>query len=187
MEKHPLSSVLLPLICIERAGGVQTPPFLASYSLCLGNAWFPGGAAEQGLIHCSKSGTQQDQNPTIFPCQHGSCGRRGKLWAQLCNIARAMGTCSQSRQELHLAHHTGRQMKHRDGDLLEVRSWIQTQTSKLNTFRKPYAANPGSKEKPSVCSEPSATPTHGNGDGARWGPWKVSLVSYFIIISRLSS
>lgn len=110
-----------------------------------------------------------------------------KTGAQLRNIAPAMETCSRSRRELHLAHRTGRRMKRSDGDLLEVRSWIQTQTSKQNTFRKPYAANPGSKEEPSVCSEPGATPTHGNGAGARWGPWKVSLVSYFIIISTLSS
>lgn len=102
-----------------------------------------------------------------------------KTWAQLRNIAGTMGTCSRRRWELHLAHHIGRRMKRSDGDLLEVRSWIQTQTSKQNTFRKPYAANPGSKEKPSVCSEPGATPTHGNGAGARWGPWKVSRFLFY--------
>lgn len=85
-----------------------------------------------------------------------------------------------------MARHSGREMKHRDGDLLEVRSWIPAQTFKPNTFGKPYAASPGSEEKPSVCSEPGATPTHGNGDGAGWGPGKAPLLSYSVIIFMLS-
>lgn len=134
---------------------------------------------------------QQTWTPAGLKSHHISMPAR-TFWETWITLVPASQYCScyrnmRSRRELHLAHHTGRQMKHSDGDLLEVRSWIQTQTSKLNTFRKPYAANPGSKEKPSVCSEPGATPTHGNGDGARWGRWKVSLVSRFIIISRLSS
>lgn len=52
-----------------------------------------------------------------------------------------------------MAHHSSRQMKHRDGDLLKVRNWIPAQTFKPNTFGKPYATSTGREEKASVCSE----------------------------------